>query len=351
MRRANSKSPAKAVCEGARPTALPAIINPMLATLVDKPFSDPNWLFETKWDGIRAVCFIDKGKARFVSRNQNDLTAQYPELTDIGDSVKARQAILDGEIVALDERGVSRFQLLQPRMGRKNKAAIARLAASTRLAYYVFDLIYLDGFDLASCRLIERKAILEKTLKSAKNVRLSDHIIAAGEALYCEIARIPLEGMVAKRLDSRYVQKRSCDWLKIKTIQESEVVIGGYTQPRHSRGYFGALVVGLYDRDGLHYVGHIGGGFNEKLLKEIHAVLQPLKTNKCPFVAAPQTNEPVQWVKPRLVAQVKFAEWTADRRLRQPIFLGLREDKKPEDCTCENVHETSELNLSTSSRR
>ena len=177
--------------------------------------------------------------------------------------------------------------------------------------------------------------LLAKTLKSAKNVRLSDHIIGAGEALYREIAKIPLEGMVAKRLDSPYVLKRSRDWLKIKTIQESEVVIGGYTQPRHSREYFGALVVGLYDQGGLHYVGHIGGGLNEKLLKEIHALLQPLKTNKCPFVAAPQTNEPVQWVKPKLVAQVKFAEWTADRRLRQPIFLGMREDKKPRECVFE----------------
>lgn len=335
MPRARSNRSEQKICDGARENSLPAIINPMLATLVDKPFSDADWLFETKWDGIRAVCFIDRGKPRFISRNQNDLTAQYPELADIGDAVRARQVILDGEIVALDERGVSRFQLLQPRMGRKNKAEIARLAASTRIAYYVFDLIYLNGFDLSSCKLIDRKSLLEGILKSAKNVRFSDHVIGEGDALYREIAKIPLEGMVAKRLDSPYVQKRSRDWLKIKTIQESEVVIGGYTQPRHSRGFFGALVVGLYDRDGLHYVGHIGGGFNEKLLKQIHAQLQSLKTNKCPFVEPPMTNEPVQWVKPELVAQVKFAEWTADRRLRQPIFLGMREDKEPRECVFE----------------
>ena len=190
----------------------------MLATLVDDPFSDPDWLFETKWDGMRAVCFLDHGKARFVSRNQNELTAQYPELANIADGIDGSRAILDGEIVALDEQGVSRFQLLQSRMGRKNKAEIGRLAARTRLVYYVFDLLYLDGVDLTGCALVERKARLEAILKSAKNVRYSDHIIEHGEELYKEIAKVPLEGMVAKRLDSVYVQKRSRDWLKIKTI-------------------------------------------------------------------------------------------------------------------------------------
>jgi bifunctional non-homologous end joining protein LigD len=320
--------------------ALPQVIHPMLATLVDKPFSDPDWLFETKWDGIRAVCFSDKGKPRFVSRNQNDLTAQYPELGDISGCVRARQAILDGEIVALDEQGVSRFQLLQPRMGRKNKGEIERLAATSRIVYYVFDLLYLDGSDLTGCELLQRKELLERTLKSSKNVRLSDHIVGEGEALYREVAKVPLEGIIAKRLVSPYVQKRSRDWLKIKTLLEAEVVIAGYTQPRHSRSYFGALVVGLYDGGKLYYVGHTGGGFNEKSLKEIHELLQPLKTNRSPFVEVPQTNEPVQWVKPKLVAQVKFAEWTADRRMRQPIFLGLREDKKPFECTFEIKRET-----------
>lgn len=314
----------------------------MLATLVDRPFSDPDWLFETKWDGIRAICSIDKGNARFVSRNQNDLTLQYPELADMSNCMRARQAILDGEIVALDEHGVSRFQLLQPRMGLKNKAEIERLAARSRIVYYVFDLLYVDGLDLTGCKLLERKQQLEQRLKPAKKARFSDHIIGEGEALYREVAKVPLEGIVAKRLVSTYVQKRSRDWLKIKTVQESEVVIGGYTQPRASRSYFGALVVGLYDRRKLHYVGHVGGGFNEKSLAEIHKLLQPLKTNKCPFSEEPPTNEPVQWVKPKLVGQVKFAEWTVDSRLRQPIFLGLRFDKKPEACTFESTRDTAD---------
>ena len=291
---------------------MPRVIQPMLATLVDQPFSDPDWLFETKWDGIRAVCFVDKGKARFMSRNQNDLTAQYPELKNISASVGARQAILDGEIVALDEHGVSRFQLLQSRMGRKNQSEIERLVGKSRIAYYVFDLLYLDGFDLSECRLLDRKKQLEIALKPANNVRLSDHIIEHGKELYREIAKIPLEGIVAKRIGSKYVQKRSGDWLKIKTIQESEVVIGGYTAPRHSRSYFGSLVVGLYREGKLHYVAHVGGGFNEKSLQRLYKLMQPLKTKQSPFVVAPQTNEPVQWIKPKLVAQVKFSEWTSD---------------------------------------
>jgi bifunctional non-homologous end joining protein LigD len=337
------KAKSKTICNDAHGAAMPHVIHPMLATLVDKPFSDPDWLFETKWDGVRAICFLKNGKARFVSRNQNELTLQYPELANIADTVGAQQAILDGEIVALDEKGVSRFQLLQPRLGRKHSSEIARLAAKSHIAYYVFDLLYLDGFDLSGCKLIERKELLEKTLQSSKNVRFSDHIIGAGEVLFKEVAKIPLEGIVAKRITSLYAQKRSRDWLKIKTVQESEVVIGGYTQPRHSRSYFGALVTGLYDHGQLHYVAHVGGGFNERSLEQIYKLLQPLKTNKCPFVEEPPTNEPVQWVKPKLVGQVKFAEWTAEGRLRQPIFLGLRDDKKPEECTFESKRETEQV--------
>jgi bifunctional non-homologous end joining protein LigD len=333
----------KHICDGARRAAMPSIIHPMLATLVDKPFSDSDWLFETKWDGIRAICFIDKAGARFVSRNQNDLTAQYPELADIGGCVDARQAVLDGEIVALDEHGISRFQLLQRRMGLKQAGEIQRLIAKSRIVYYAFDLLHLNGFDVTACSLLDRKTLLESALKSAKNVRLSDHIIGEGEALYKEIAKIPLEGMIAKRIASSYTQKRSRDWLKIKTVQESEVVIGGYTQPRHSRSYFGALVVGLYERGKLHYVGHTGGGFTEKSLELIYKLLQPLRTSVCPFVEEPVTNEPVQWVEPKLVAEVKFVEWTADRRMRQPVFLGLREDKEPEECRFEIENDTEKV--------
>jgi len=344
MQRAQKKdSKTKLSCDGARKTAMPAIIKPMLATLVDEPFSDPDWLFETKWDGVRAVCFIAKGKARFVSRNQIEMTAQYPELADIAKSVRGSSIVLDGEIVALDENGVSRFQLLQRRLGRKNAGEIERLAATTRIAFYVFDLLYLDGHDLMGCNLIERKETLEQILKASKNIRYSGHIIGEGEKLYKEIAKVPLEGMIAKRLESTYAQRRSNEWLKVKTIQQSEVVIGGYTEPRNSREYFGALVVGLY-RDGkLHYVAHVGGGFNHQTLAQTYKLMQPLKTRECLFIDKPKTNEPVQWVKPKLVAQVKFSEWTADARMRQPVFLGLRQDKKPEESVFETKQDTDQI--------
>ena len=321
----------------ARKASMPSTIRPMLATLVEKPFSDPEWLFETKWDGVRAISFIRKGHARFVSRNQLEMTGQYPELATLPSYIKGKEAILDGEIVALDEKGISRFQLLQPRLGRKNAIDIARLAAKSRIVFYVFDLLYLDGLDLTQCPLIERKELLEQILKPVNNVRYSDHIIGEGVTLFREVAKVPLEGIVAKRADSLYVQRRSSDWLKVKTIQESEVVIGGFTEPRKSRAHFGALVVGLYKGDELHYVAHVGGGFNHLSLDYVYKLMQPLKTKKSPFVEVPVTNEPVHWVKPKLVAQVKFSEWTADDRLRHPVFLGMREDKDPKECVFDRV--------------
>jgi bifunctional non-homologous end joining protein LigD len=311
------------------------MIRPMLATLIDHSFSNPDFLFETKWDGVRSICFIRKGHARFVSRNQLEMTGQYPELAKVPSYINAKEAIIDGEIVALDEKGISRFQLLQPRLGRKNAREIERLVSQTRLCFYVFDLLYVDGFDLTRCELLERKNLLEQLLKPANNLRYSDHILGEGETLFREVAKIPLEGIVAKRINSQYVQRRSSDWLKVKTIQESEVVIGGFTEPRKSREYFGALVVGLYKNEKLHYVAHVGGGFNHLSLEYVYKLLQPLRTRSCPFVEKPVTNEPVQWVKPKLVAQVKFSEWTADERMRHPVFLGLREDKDPKECVFE----------------
>lgn len=313
----------------------------MLATLVDDPFSNPEWIFETKWDGFRSICFVKGGKARFVSRNQLEMTAQYPELAEVGKQVDAKQAILDGEIVALDQDGMPRFQLLQPRVGRKS--GLQALRGKGKIVYYVFDLLYVDGFDLMPCAVVERKAVLEQILRPASFVKLSEHIEGDGEAFFKQIEKFHLEGMIAKRAASPYVQKRSSDWLKVKTIQRSEVVVGGYTEPRGSRSYFGALVVGLYKDRELHYVAHVGGGFNQRTLSEIYKLMQPLKTKQSPFVDAPKTNEPVQWLKPKLVAEVKFSEWTADARLRHPVFIGLREDKKPEDCRFEFERDTERV--------
>lgn len=319
---------------------MPDVINPMLATLVDKPFSDPDWIYETKWDGFRSVCFIEKGKARFVSRNQIEMTPQYPELANVPRQIAARDAILDGEIVALDEHGVPRFQLLQNRLRiRSGNYAPAR---SAQIVYFAFDLLFLDGHDLMSCPVVERKAQLEKILQPASFIRYSDHVEGEGEAFFREIAKFRLEGMIAKRANSKYVQKRTSDWLKVKTVQRSEVVIGGYTQPRGARSHFGSLVVGLYRDNKLHYVAHVGGGFNERTLTQIYKLLQPLKTDQSPFAVKPKTNEPVQWLKPKLVAEMKFSEWTADERMRHPVFIGLREDKKAKDCTFELERDTDQ---------
>ena len=334
---------ARTLCSRARKTSMPNIIHPMLATLVDDPFSNPEWIFETKWDGFRAVCFIKNGKARFISRNQLDMTHQYPELVGVGKQVDAKEAILDGEIVALDQHGMPRFQLLQPRVGRKKQSDIEALLGKAKIVYYVFDLLYCDGYDLMSCPVIERKEVLEKILRPADFIKLSEHIEADGERFFKEIEKFHLEGMMAKRAASTYVQKRSADWLKVKTVQRSEVVIGGYTQPRGGRSHFGALVVGLYREGKLHYVAHVGGGFSDRRLAQVFALLQPLKTGKSPFVAVPRTNEPVQWLKPKLVAEVKFSEWTADSHLRHPIFLGLREDKRPKQCTFEAQRDTGSV--------
>ncbi len=338
----SKKRPAKDIhsglCSTARRALMPEVIHPMLATLVDASFSNSEWIFETKWDGFRAICFVQKGKSRFVSRNQIDMTPQYPELVSVGKQLAAKEAILDGEIVALDKHGMPRFQLLQPRVGRKS--GVEALRGHGHIVYYVFDCLFVDGYDLTSCTVVERKAVLERILKPAGFLKLSEHIVGDGQAFFAQIEKFSLEGMMAKRAASPYVPRRSRDWLKVKTVQRSEVVIGGYTQPRGSRAHFGALVVGLYRGKDLHYVAHVGGGFNQRSLTEIHKLMQPLKTKAGPFVDAAKTNEPVQWIQPRLVGEVKFSEWTADLRLRHPVFVGLREDKQPEDCRFEVERET-----------
>jgi bifunctional non-homologous end joining protein LigD len=211
------------------------------------------------------------------------------------------------------------------------------------IVYFVFDLLYVDGYDLTACTVVERKAKLAEIIQPSSVIKLSDHIEGDGEAFFREIEKFRLEGMMAKRADSKYVQKRSSDWLKIKTVMRQEVVIGGYTQPRGTRSHFGSVVCGLYRDDQLHYVAHTGGGFNEKLLASIYKLMQPLKIDKSPFLNAPKTNEPVQWLKPKLVAEVKFSEWTADNRLRHPVFIGLREDKKPNECRYEFESDTDQV--------
>ena len=314
----------------------------MLATAIEKPFDNPDWLFEIKWDGYRAIAFIDDGRVRLVSRNQNDLSAQYPELATLPQFVKARRAILDGEIVALDDQGRPSFSLMQQRTGfRPGKSRLGR--EGVPVIYYTFDLLYLDDLDLRRVPLEQRKQLLEERIINGNALRFSDHYPEKGIALFEAAAQKGLEGIVAKKRDSLYAETRSRDWLKIKITQRQECVIGGYTDPEGSRAYFGSLVLGLYDKQGrLIHVGQAGTGFDQKTLKEMFARLQPLATSKNPFYGEIGGLRKIHFVGPELVAEIKFSEWTHETseggmKLRAPVFMGLRTDKLPEECTLEDA--------------
>jgi bifunctional non-homologous end joining protein LigD len=322
---------------------MPTAIYPMLATAIEKPFDNPGWLFEIKWDGYRAVAFINDGRVRLVSRNQNDLTGQYPELASLPKSVKARHAVLDGEIVALDEQGRPSFSLMQQRTGfRPGKSRLPGRQGAP-VIYYAFDLLYCDGLDVRRVSLEQRKQLLREQVTDGNVVKFSDHYPEKGLALFHAAAQKGLEGIVAKKRDSLYVETRSRDWLKIKITQHQEFVIGGYTDPEGSRTYFGSLVLGLYDKQKrLIHVGQAGTGFDQKALKEMFETLQPLETGKNPFYGELGGLRKVHFVEPRLVAEIKFTEWTHETdeggmKLRAPVFMGLREDKAPEECTFEDA--------------
>jgi bifunctional non-homologous end joining protein LigD len=331
--------------EGAVRRAMPSAVHPMLATSIEEPFDDPEWLFEIKWDGYRAVVFISKGKVRLVSRNQNDLTAQYPELHNLAAFIKAETAILDGEIAALDEHGRSSFSLMQQRTGIRE---VGRRTASRRdipVLYYVFDLIYLDGYDLHRVPLEQRKNALAHIVGSTANdstgpLRYSDHF-SQGKALFDVARQKGLEGTLAKRRDSYYEERRSQAWLKIKMTQTLDCVIGGYTDPEGSRAYFGSIVLGLYDKNKqLIHVGQAGSGFDQARLNQVWRELHKRETSPSPFPHGVEALRKVHWVKPELVAEIKFSEWThvtaeGGAKLRAPVFLGLREDKDPKECVFE----------------
>ena len=224
---------------------MPRVIHPMLATLVDAPFDDEQWLYEIKWDGYRAIAFLEDGPVRLVSRNQNDLTAAYPELRTIGGSVKARSAVLDGEIVALDEQGRPSFSLMQQRTGiGAGGRRIRRTRDDIPVVYYAFDLLYLDGYSLMQIDLERRKQLLASIITPSGLIRYSDHYVGQGKALFAAAAERELEGIVAKRRNSCYLQKRSREWLKIKIVRQQECVIGGYTDPRGARENFGVRCAG-----------------------------------------------------------------------------------------------------------
>ena len=324
--------------KGAVKRTMPTAVHPMLASISEQPFDDPNWLFEIKWDGYRAVAFVEKGSVRLVSRNQNDLTPRYPELRVLPKLVKAEAAVLDGEVVVLDDEGRSSFSLMQQRTGMRGYGRQTTPRQELPILYYVFDLIYLDGYDLRRVALDDRKRLLREIVADDDLVRISDHYPGQGKALFAAAKQKGLEGIIAKKCNSSYEEKRTREWLKIKITQTVDCVIGGYTAPEGARTHFGALVLGLYDqKKQLVHVGNAGTGFTQTTLKQIFAVLKPLETAKSPFTG-PVEPRNAHWVKPVRVAEVKFTEWTHETKegglkLRAPVFLGLREDKNPDECT------------------
>ena len=317
---------------------MPRVVHPMLATPIDSPFDDPQWLFEVKWDGYRAIAFIENGKARLVSRNQNDLTAQYRELGDLPEYVRARTAVLDGEIVALDEQGRASFSLMQQRTGIGRNGHRLKSNPEIPVLYYAFDLLWAEGFDLTRVDLEKRKEALGEMLAASDILRYSEHFVQQGVALYNAAQQRGLEGIVAKRRNSCYLQKRTREWLKVKITQTLDCVIGGYTDPRGSRENFGSVVLGLYDDQGrLIHVGQAGSGFNEQTHKDMWQRLKKIETNKNPFFGPVESDRRLHWVKPELVAEIKFTEWTHEGesgavKLRAPVYLGLRPDKDPQEC-------------------
>ena len=288
----------------------------MKAVLSDEPFSDPGWIFERKLDGIRCIAHRDGSGVRLLSRTDRDMSGGYPELVAALEAQPAGDFVIDGEVVALDSRGVTSFQRLQ----RRGKQRVA-------IYLYVFDLLRHEGADLRTLALRERKAALRKALRFEDPIRYTPHRNRDGERLFEEACRKGLEGIIAKRADSRYTATRSRDWLKLKCHAEQELVIGGYTAPQGSRTDFGALLVGYYEDGRLRYAGKVGTGFDRSTLAELGSQLRARERPDSPFADAEPIPRATHWVEPELVAQIGFSEWTRDGRLRHPRYLGLRDDK------------------------
>jgi bifunctional non-homologous end joining protein LigD len=319
--------------QGARKASMPSRLEPMLATLADHPFSDPNWLFEIKWDGVRALAWIDEGALTLRARSGADITGRYPELASLPTALSVRQAVLDGEIAALDAHGRSDFERLQERMHVRVPAE--SLVSRVPVVFFAFDLLHCDGYDLRKSPLIERKQLLQRLLHTSEKFRFSDHQLQHGKELFGLARDTGLEGIVAKRLDSPYVSERSMNWVKLKVTNTLDTVVGGWTAPRTTAIPLGALLLGLYRGKKLRFIGHVGTGFDGKKLQELSGKLKKLASSSCPFDAVPETNENPSWVSPDLVARVKFSGWTRENALRHPVFIALREDARPTNCQWE----------------
>jgi DNA ligase D-like protein (predicted ligase) len=314
---------------------MPTWLTPMKATLTDDRFSDPDWVFEPKLDGERCLAFRSGTKATLMSRNERTIGVSYPEIVEAVAGQPFDRAILDGEVVAFDG-DVPSFSRLQRRM-HVSDAARAR-ATGVDVYFYVFDVLYVDGYLVTACTLRDRQRLLDSAVKGRDPIRIVDRRMDDGEAMYEEMcARPGWEGVIAKRLGSRYVHGRSRDWLKFKCAKEQEFVIGGFTHPRGTRERFGALLVGYNQGEMLRYAGKVGTGYDRALLNTLGDELEKRAIDASPFDDQKVPKKDVVWVRPELVAQIGFSEWTNDGRLRHPRFLGLRRDKSAREVVREDA--------------
>jgi bifunctional non-homologous end joining protein LigD len=313
---------------------LPTSLRPMLAVPVAEPFSRPGWLFEMKYDGVRALATVQNGAVQLRGRSGRVETSRYPELAALAGALRATEAVVDGEIVAFDAEGRPSFERLQRRINVTGARQIARAAAEVPASLAAFDLLHLDGHDLRDLPLRLRKRLLRELLTESGEVRYADHLEEDGEGLFAAIRERGLEGMVGKRGDSRYEGgKRSPAWLKVKAWCEQDCIVCGLTAGRGGRtGSIGSLVLGVYDGGRLVHVGQAGSGLDEEMIEVLRRRLEPLRVEQSPFDPPPAIPQPVTWVRPELVCNVRFTEWTSAGTLRHPVFRGLRPDVRPEDC-------------------
>ena len=314
-----------------KPSPLPRFVPPMLCTLISDPLDDVNWIFEPKFDGQRILGRFDGKNVQLRSRYGHDDTLWFPEIPRALKESLTKPALVDGEIVSLDKKGKSEFRMLQQRFHRRDPEEIARRAKQFPAYFYVFALLYIERYDITALPLIERREWLRKAVKWSERIRWTQFNPRDGVQLFREACRRGEEGIIGKRLESSYVSRRSRDWVKIKCVNRQEFVIGGFTDPEGSRVGLGALLVGYYEPDGktLVYAGKVGTGFNREMLLDLRRRLDRLEQSGSPFQKGePPSGPGVHWVKPELVAEIGFTEWTQNNMLRHPRFEGLRTDKK-----------------------
>ena len=304
----------------------PKWTSPMLATLTHDTFSDKNWIFERKLDGERCLAFRSRKKVRLLSRNRKELNNQYPEIIDALLAQKNADFIVDGEIVAFEGKLTS-FSKLQPRMQISDPKEVQK--SGVRVYYYLFDLLYLDGYDVANLSLWRRKNLLKNLFAFSDPLRFMVHRRENGQQYHEQACEKGWEGLIAKRADAVYSHSRSRDWLKFKCVHRQEFVIGGFTEPRGSRIGFGALLVGYYQNGRLRYAGKVGTGYDDHTLKRLRKKFDPLERKSSPFSDNEISTKGVHWLAPKLVAEIGFTEWTGDGKLRHTRYLGLRRDKNP----------------------